>query len=38
MIKSYEDIDYEYIKIRDKNESIRDNKKQELYIKYPKLK
>ena len=38
MIKSYEDIDYEYVKIRDKNESIRDNNKQELYKKYPKLK
>ena len=38
MIKSYDDIDYEYVRIRDKNESIRDNNKQELYKKYPKLK
>ena len=38
MIRSYEDIDYEYVKIRDNNESIRDNNKEELYKKYPKLK
>ena len=38
MIKSYDDIGYEYVRIRDKNESIRDNNKQELYKKYPRLK
>ena len=38
MIKNYDDIDYEYSRIRDKNESIRDNKKNELYKKYPSLK